>query len=232
MSQKLIYIENDYDGNYRKFWSALGEVVTDRREFMTRARDFDLVCFTGGEDVSPSLYGHTNLGSYCSMRRDQEENLVFELAQKEGIPMTGICRGSQFLNVKCGGTMVQHLKQSHGGSPHGCETFDEEVFDVTSSHHQMSVPGPGGQVLAWAEIRLQERDCIYDGELPRIVFDEPGDEGPLIRVTESIYYPEMRVFGVQHHPEWQAADKEAPQWTLRMIRRLCFGEESLTLETS
>lgn len=230
MSQKLIYVENDYDGRYGEFWGRLGEVVTNRQSFMRSPGEFDLVCFTGGEDVSPELYGHQNLRSYCSKRRDQQENLIFELAAKEGISMSGICRGSQFLNVKCGGTMVQHLRRDHGGSPHDCGTYDEELFSVTSSHHQMSVPGPGGQVLAWASIRLHEKDCIYDGELPRIAYDEPELGSPLIRVTEAIYYPEMRVFAVQHHPEWQRPDEEAPQWTLRMTRQFCFGEENLTLE--
>ena len=46
-----------------------------------------------------------------------------------------------------------------------------------------------------------------------------------MRITEAIYYPEYRVFGVQHHPEWQEVYEDAPQWTLDKIAELCWGEE-------
>jgi gamma-glutamyl-gamma-aminobutyrate hydrolase PuuD len=91
---RLIYVENDYDGRYGKFWSELGEVIRDRDLYMHRPQDFSLVCFTGGEDVSPSLYHHKNLGSHNSERRDAVEQEVYDMASKWKTPMTGICRGS------------------------------------------------------------------------------------------------------------------------------------------
>lgn len=226
---KLIYVEYDYDGQYGNFWGNLGDIVKDRKMFLARPQDFDLVCFTGGEDVSPELYGHQNLNSGNSLARDRREREVFEMADKYGIPMTGICRGSQFLNVMCGGTMVQHLRRSHGGGRHGCHTYDGQFFEVTSSHHQMNVPSEEAIILAWAEQRLLVSDCVYDGNLPQIV--QEGNEENLkedgemmVRVTEAFAYPKRNIFAVQHHPEWQDLDEEAPQWTLMKIREFCFGE--------
>ena len=82
----------------------------------------------------------------------------------------------------------------------------------------------GGEVLAWAGMRLNVGNCAYDGELPTSVL-EPSEDCSVVKVTEAIYYPEFRVFAVQHHPEWQKIDMEAPQWTLNKIAELCWGGE-------
>ncbi len=117
----MILAVDDYDGLYAKFWTHLGgEITTDPAVLFADPGSIKLVCFTGGSDVSPELYGHRNLESGCNKARDEKEVLIFEMAKKHGIPMTGICRGSQFLNVMCGGTMVQHLLASHGGGRHQC----------------------------------------------------------------------------------------------------------------
>lgn len=83
-------------------------------------RDFnnaDLLCFTGGEDVNPALYGepcHPYTG--FNKQRDAVEKQIFHHAIHEGIPCVGICRGGQFLNVMHGGKLWQHV---HGHGLHG-----------------------------------------------------------------------------------------------------------------
>ena len=238
MSEKLIYVENDYDGRYGKFWGELGEVIRDRDIFLARPQDFDLVCFTGGEDVSPELYDHKNLGSHNSVRRDEIEQQVYDMAAQWKLPMTGICRGSQFLNVQMHGTMVQNLKAGHGGSPHLALTVaaDDDVRDmeVTSSHHQMSVLGEGGILLAHSEISVPWDACEYDGEFPagaECLLDERGDDPKKrIYMTEAFAYPNHNIFAVQHHPEWQDINEVAPQWVLNMIREHCFEETSKSIK--
>jgi gamma-glutamyl-gamma-aminobutyrate hydrolase PuuD len=228
----MILVINDYDRLYGRFWSHLGEITRDASILFTDPDRIELVCFTGGEDVSPELYGHKNLASGNSKERDEKEVLIFEMARKHEIPMTGICRGAQFLNVMCGGSMVQHLKASHGGGQHRCQTYDGQEFQVTSSHHQMIVPGEGCEVLAWAAIRLNRGNCVYDGTLPKSVLERDEEVGSVVRVTEAIAYPKLRIFGVQHHPEWQRIEEEGPQWTLAKTREICLGKGNLTLATS
>ena len=231
MTRKIAVV-NDYDGLYGRFWSNLGEIVRPYTQFLEDPKSFDLLCFTGGEDVSPELYGHKNLASGNSVARDTHERLFFAAAMQNGVPMTGICRGAQLLNVLLGGTMVQHLRTDHGGGRHKCHTFDGQAFMVTSSHHQMIVPGNGGEVLAWAEEHLGYEDCVYDGTLPGSVLTDAGkmivgDDYPLVRVTEAIAYPKYKVFAVQNHPEWQSLSENGPQWALQKIREICFGERKI-----
>lgn len=228
---RRICVVNDYDGLYGKFWGNLGQVVRPYTTFLKDPTSFDLVCFTGGEDVSPELYGHRNLASGNSVERDAHEKRFFEVALEHGIAMTGICRGAQFLNVLSGGTMVQHLRKDHGGGRHKAITFNEQVFQVTSSHHQMIVPGAGGRVLSWADEMLPLSSMVYDGDLEAALtaVGSVVPERKMALVTEAVYYPTNKIFGVQHHPEWQDLEEEAPQWTLRMIRELLLGEKSASI---
>ena len=240
---RLIYVENDYDGRYGKFWGELGEVIRDRDLYLHRPQDFSLVCFTGGEDVSPCLYGHKNLGSHNSPRRDDTEQEVYDVATKWKIPLTGICRGSQFLNVMMGGTMVQHLEKGHGGGRHIMQTTqpDDDIRDmeVTSSHHQMSVLGDGGVLLGVSEKSIDPDAMVYDGGVEALfpALDASGNlqtgthpqtgvpmKHTVSVITEAFAYPKANIFAVQHHPEWQDINGVAPQWVLNMIRTHCFEE--------
>lgn len=218
------------DSSSERFWGHLGEVAADVGLLFRNPDEVKLVCFTGGEDVSPELYGHQNLGSYNSQARDEKEVLIFEMARKHGIPMTGICRGAQFLNAMCGGSVVQDLKASHGGSTHQCQTFDGKEFSVVSSHHQMCVPGPECEVLAHARIRVGRPNCVYDGELPETMLETDQDGLKVARVTEAIHYPQLRIFAVQFHPEWANIDDEAAQWTLNLTTKFCLEQEVRVLE--
>ena len=122
--------------------------------------------------------------------------------------------------------MVQDMTMNHGGSYHQCVTYDGQQFEVTSSHHQMSVLGEGGLYLAWSEEPLPVEVCSYDGDL--LSFDTLGwaeEDRKSLHVTEAFVYPEEKVFAVQHHPEWQEIEEAAPQWTLAQIAKHCWGQK-------
>ena len=95
----------------------IGETNVDVVPLYTEGVDYskyDIVQFTGGEDVSPYLYkAEPHTYTQFNPRRDAWEIEQFERAQQEGCVMAGICRGSQFLNVMCGGTLHQHIN-GHG----------------------------------------------------------------------------------------------------------------------
>jgi putative glutamine amidotransferase len=78
-----------------------------------RAKDYDGILFTGGEDVDPSLYGeakhHENVHDFRP--RDEFEFALLDGALARRIPILGICRGVQMINVKFGGTLYQDMKE-------------------------------------------------------------------------------------------------------------------------
>ena len=79
---------------------------------------YDLIVFTGGADIHPSIYGEKNTHSHCNIGRDKREIFVYRMAKKWNIKMFGICRGHQFLNALTGGKLIQDLhsfKKAHSG---------------------------------------------------------------------------------------------------------------------
>ena len=71
--------------------------------------------FTGGQDVSPELYGMKDITETIipSPERDRMETLLLEKALQADKAVLGICRGLQFINVFLGGTPWQDLPSQH-----------------------------------------------------------------------------------------------------------------------
>jgi putative glutamine amidotransferase len=75
---------------------------------------------TGGQDVDPELY-HKPVSASCgeiSRARDAMEMVVFDKAYGDDIPVLGICRGIQFINVLMGGDLYQDLPSEYEGAVH------------------------------------------------------------------------------------------------------------------
>ncbi|MFB7636492.1 gamma-glutamyl-gamma-aminobutyrate hydrolase family protein [Streptomyces sp. NPDC056149] len=91
----------------------------------------DGLVIAGGADVSPARYGaepHPRTGP-PALDRDAWELALIEAALAARVPLLGICRGLQLLNVALGGTLVQHL-EGHVGPP-----------GVFGRHEIAAVPG-------------------------------------------------------------------------------------------
>lgn len=103
----------------------------------------DIICFTGGADISPSLYGEENTDSFCDPDRDVVETRVFN----ENIETfkVGICRGGQLLNVLSGGKMVQHI-DGHTSTLRKVRVSGEE-YSLAEDHHQGIVPSKDAEVI-------------------------------------------------------------------------------------
>lgn len=139
---------------------------------------------TGGQDVSPHLYG-SNPSQKCgesSVERDRMEEILFRLALEQNKPILGICRGIQLINVILGGTLYQDLpteylsKTKHHQLPpydvpcHEVEIVtDSPLYDllqtdkikVNSYHHQaIKEPAPQIAPMAVSEDGLIEAICM------------------------------------------------------------------------
>jgi putative glutamine amidotransferase len=78
----------------------------------------DAVLLTGGGDVDPSLYGESPHASYDAAEpgRDKLEIALVKAAFEADVPLLGICRGMQVINVALGGTLLQHIPSMVNGA--------------------------------------------------------------------------------------------------------------------
>ena len=75
----------------------------------------DALVLSGGGDIDPERWnGPTETSYMVSSERDSFEFALLEAAVTAGIPVLGICRGLQVINVFFGGTLVPHLDESTG----------------------------------------------------------------------------------------------------------------------
>lgn len=133
--------------------------------FVTRnLEEADLVCFQGGADVSPELYGEPNTGSYNQWDIDFLSLVLYNNAKRLGIPMVGICRGGQFLNVMAGGKMIQDYPGHAITGTHTIHVADGLFTleaQVTSTHHQVMVPGLYQSPIGWGD-SPQEVEIVWN----------------------------------------------------------------------
>ena len=102
----------------------------------------DIVLFTGGEDVDPSLYEcEPHPSTYSNIERDRKEKEIFDSVRPDQLCL-GICRGSQFLCVMNGGLLIQDVSNHALYTTHTIinAKSDYDRYEITSTHHQMQYP--------------------------------------------------------------------------------------------
>jgi putative glutamine amidotransferase len=128
----------------------------------------DGVVLPGGADVNPRYYGESrHPKTHVLPHIDELELAVARWARDSSVPVLGICRGQQTLNVAFGGRLIQHLDGHRQGEPRDALThtirvrddsrlaqiFGATAFEVNSHHHQ-AVPAdglaPGLRPVAWS----------------------------------------------------------------------------------
>lgn len=154
---------------------------------------------TGGPDVNPRLYGEEPLPECGGIQtcRDELEFRLLAHALGAGMPVMGVCRGSQILNVFCGGTLYQDLStQLLGSINHAMDP----PFEVPCHRVELLEGGPLNELL-------NERVLPVNSIHHQAVKDVAPGFVPMARsldgVVEGIWMPGRHfVWGVQWHPEW------------------------------
>ncbi|MGA1823333.1 MAG: gamma-glutamyl-gamma-aminobutyrate hydrolase family protein [bacterium] len=160
---------------------------------------FDLpikgIVLTGGNTINPELYGE-DACTYRSVskKRDSVEAALMNIAIEKKIPVFGICRGMQFINIFFGGSLVMDLKKEKGKYGHVAATHTITIIEnscVNCGHNTtFSVNSYHDQGMLC--------ENIADGLR---VFAEAEDG-----VIEGIFHPQYAIAGIQWHPERSFSD--------------------------
>ena len=132
-----------------------GSPASERRRALD---EMDGLLITGGADVDPARYGEATAGAHApDPGRDQLDADAVSVAWERNLPILGICRGLQVLNVVRGGSLVQHVEGHEGGAYPSAPTMTHEIgliagtrlatilggsstLTVNSFHHQAVTP--------------------------------------------------------------------------------------------
>lgn len=178
-------------------------ITTNKEVAKTYVDRIDALIMTGGVDVNPFLYGEEFASETEApfAERDTFDYLLIEAALEKDIPILGICRGMQIMNVYLGGSLHQDLKY-YG------ETRIQHV--QKSSHHE---------AVHLVEVEKDSTLCTLIGEKQKVnsvhhqAINKLGEglavsatspSDGIIEAYESV--DDRRILGIQWHPEMMFAE--------------------------
>ncbi len=134
------------------------------------------IILTGGGDIEPSIYHEKKDPKTKDIdpKRDDFEISILKKAAKLGIPILGICRGIQIINVAYNGTLYQDLPEHTYNKNHMIDIkkdsllnkiFHAEKIEVNSYHHQsIKDIAPGFEVIAKSNEGIIEAIILKDNK--------------------------------------------------------------------
>jgi putative glutamine amidotransferase len=170
----------------------------------------DGIILTGSQtNVHPSHYGEaaTQATEPYDRLRDRTSLLLARLAFERHIPILGICRGLQEMNVACKGTLLTDLNQIEGNFDH--QMLIEGSFDDKHmARHEINLTPNGrlAEILGRLRVKVNSLHRQGIGKLGEgLQVDAVSDDG----VIEAIHYSDHPfAIGVQWHPEYQTGENE------------------------
>jgi putative glutamine amidotransferase len=162
--------------------------------------NIDGLLLTGGKDTDPFYYGQEptpGIGVFDAIR-DEWELALYTAALKKGIPVLGICRGHQLINVAMGGTLYQDLQTQRSDT----NNHNPEGFPVDRLYHSLALAEGSilHRIFAKRTIRAnsfhhQAVDKLASGLIASAFAPDGLIEGFESRDTSRF------ILGVQFHPE-------------------------------
>jgi len=159
----------------------------------------DGLILAGGADIDPAQYGEEahQATSGSVPERDAFEIALARRALERDMPLLGICRGMQLMNVAAGGTLNQHVPDSHGHEDHRRSpgSFEDADHDVRLEAGSLAARAAGEQLHATKSHHHQGVERLGDGL--KVTGWATIDDLP-----EAVEAPDRRfALGVQWHPE-------------------------------
>jgi gamma-glutamyl-gamma-aminobutyrate hydrolase PuuD len=214
-------VVRDHTMKYPELWLHVHVVgsafdVADFAEMFARAKCWkaksietaDLVVFAGGADVDPALYGESaHATSKFFPARDSADIASYLICRNKGIPMLGVCRGAQFINVMEGGKLYQDVDGHQSNHPIYDLKHRKMIDPISSVHHQMVRDNTeGGMEVIATCARSTTRALNRDEE------DTEKDHVDI----EAFFYRSVCALGIQGHPEYRGYPYFT-NWVLELI---------------
>jgi putative glutamine amidotransferase len=198
-TQTAHLVGDSYVGSVQRTGAIAVLLPVDARAPLELLDLIDGLLLIGGADIDPSSYGVERDPDLEATYRDRDD---FEIAMlngalERGMPVFGICRGMQLINVALGGTLIQHLPEVEGANPHrkALGTFDGTEHMIILEPGSLTAAAAGEEVHLASCHHHQAVDELGEGLVVSGRADVDG-------VIEAIEAEDGRwLLGVQWHPE-------------------------------
>lgn len=233
MKKPIIAVMPLYDEEKNSYWMLPGymkgiekaggipvilPLTANPQTLTTLAGTYDGFLLTGGQDVSPQIYGETVshlCGSVCK-ERDEMERIIINEAIRLDKPVLGICRGIQILNAVLGGTLYQNLPTDYPSDTEHCQ---KPPYDVPIHKVKLVKSSPLSELLQKDELKVNSyhHQAIkkLSERLKSMAYSEDG-------LTEAVYAPNSRfIWAVQWHPEFSFESDENSMMILEEFIKSC-----------
>jgi len=191
---------------YRRAVEAAGAEPVELPPGTPSLPELDGLLLPGGWDVDPSFYGEKpdeKVGP-IDHELDETELRLFRQARERKLPVLGICRGQQVINVAMGGSLLQHIEdhevRAHGRShlAHTIEVDPASELGRAAGEHKVRVNSLHHQAIGRLASGLQQTAKGEDGTVEGV----ESDDGLVV--------------AVQCHPEELTTDLP---WARRLFER-------------
>jgi gamma-glutamyl-gamma-aminobutyrate hydrolase PuuD len=194
-------------GSFAEFYPKL-QLIKDRDD----VKNYDLIIFSGGEDIDPQLYHEENVSSYCSPERDAIEIPILEQALRIGKKILGVCRGHQLINAYLGGSLYQDISMagySHRGS---------HAWKAVQAHDIL-------KILPSTINSMHHQGVKTHGDSMKIIVTWNG-------ISEVSASTDNNIITVQFHPEFMGLTpffEYITQWSLETSRRMSSSKKTTSI---
>lgn len=159
----------------------------------------DGLLLSGGADIDPARYGESPAGARAAEPgRDALEDEAFHAAMEARVPILGVCRGLQAINVFAGGSLVQHL-DGHESNPYPSRDVTRHRLELSDGSRLAAILGDSSDLVVNS---YHHQAITADRVAPglRISAVVEHDAGQLVEGLESTD-PDRWLVGIQCHPE-------------------------------
>jgi putative glutamine amidotransferase len=166
----------------------------------------DALVLGGGADIDAEILGTEAHPETVGTNpdRDNFEIALARAALERGLPLLGVCRGMQVLNVACGGTLEKHLPDRLGHERHRPVPGAWAEHDVRLEPGSVAARAAGTEHLTVKSHHHQGVDVVPDG-LAASAWDTDDENVEAIESADGAF-----VLGVLWHPEEDLEDRVIP----------------------
>lgn len=187
---------------------------------VSQLEEAEVVLFTGGEDVSPSIYHcKKHPSTYANLKRDKFEIAAFKRVQPQQL-CVGICRGAQLLCCLNGGILIQNCTNHSLCSTHSINNGKIQ-YEIMSIHHQMMYP---------FNLPKEDYDILFTSPRRSSYYEgDKVDEDVVVAYGEPeivLYHKKgmPKCLGVQGHPEMMP-NSPVSEMINNLVEQLIHGDK-------